>query len=89
MTYAERLEAAIIVQLRVEIAERNINQQELAKLVGTYPATMNRYFRGHRHIPMETFIQVARAFGMTPSALMALAESRMDQAPAVIAESVS
>ena len=80
MTYEERLSAAIIVQLRVEMAARDWNQQELSKRIDMTPATLNRYLKGHRHVPLLTFIQMARVFGMKAADLLGAAEDRMEAA---------
>lgn len=80
MTYDERLSAAIIVQLRVEMAARDWNQQEFSKMLGIESATLNRYLKGHRHVPMRSFIQMARVFGMKAAELLAAAEGRMEPA---------
>ena len=83
MTYDERLSVAIIVQLRVEMATRDWNQQGLSKLLGIDPATLNRYLKGYRHVPMRAFIQMAQVFGMKAADLLAAAEARMEPAGSV------
>ncbi|MGK3708740.1 helix-turn-helix domain-containing protein [Arthrobacter sp. IK3] len=80
MTYEERLAAAIIVQLRVEMAARDWNQQVLSERLNIFPATLNRYLKGHRQVPMVTFIQMARVFGMKAAELLGAAEDRMEPA---------
>lgn len=76
-TYEDRLEAALIVQLRVELAERDMTQQDLAKELGVPAATLNRYMKGHRSIPMPTFFRIAQILGTDPQSLMARAVARL------------
>ena len=80
MTYEECLSAAIIVQLRVELAARGWSQQEFSKMIDIEPETLSRYMKGHRHIPMRTFIRMAQVFGMKAAQLLAGAEDRMNNA---------
>lgn len=76
-TYEDRLEAALIVQLRVELAERDMTQQDLAQALGVPAATLNRYMKGHRSIPMPTFFKIAEILGTTAKGLMERAEARL------------
>lgn len=76
-TYEDRLEAAIIVQLRVEMAERDMTQQELASALDMPAATLNRYMKGHRSIPMPIFFRIAEILGTTAKGLMERAEARL------------
>lgn len=76
-TYEDRLEAALIVQLRVELAERDMTQQDLAQALGVPAATLNRYMKGHRSIPMPTFFKIAEILGTTAMGLMERAEARL------------
>jgi transcriptional regulator with XRE-family HTH domain len=77
MTYGEQLDRALAVQLKVELAERGMEQKELADQVGINRVTMSHYMTCKRSMPMPTFVKVAELFGLTPSALMARAEARI------------
>lgn len=76
--YEERLVLAIARQIRVELTDRDMNQQDLANAVGVERATMSRYLNG-KPMPMPTFFRVAEALRLSPQALMQRAESRISQ----------
>lgn len=75
--YEDRLEAALIVQLRVELAERDMSQQELAAALDMPAGTVSRYMKGHRSVPMPTFFRIAEILGVPAKVLMERAEARL------------
>ena len=77
-TYESQLEAALAKQLKIEIAERDMDQKDLAEAAGIERATLNRYMRGHRSMPMPTFFKIAAALDMSPKELMERAEARAE-----------
>ncbi len=76
-TYGERLEAALSTQIKVELAERGMEQKDLADLVGIESATLSRYMTGKRSMPMPTYYKVAEALGLTAKTLMERTEARI------------
>jgi transcriptional regulator with XRE-family HTH domain len=76
-TYGERLEAALSTQIKVELAERDMDQKDLADAVGVERATLSRYMTGKRSMPMPTFFKVAEALGLSAQVLMQRAEARI------------
>ena len=78
-TFGERLEAALSTQIKVELAERDMTQADLAEAVGVGRPAMNRYMKLHQSMPMPTFFKVAEVFGVTPQVLMQRAEARVHQ----------
>lgn len=78
-TYGDRLEAALLVQIKVELVERDMTQQDLAKKMGIEKATLNRYLKGHTAMKMGTFYDLAAALGVTPQDLMMRAGRRVEQ----------
>lgn len=76
-TYGERLEAALATQIKVELAERDMTQKDLAEAVGVGRPAMNHYIKGHKSMPMPTFFRVAEALGLTAQELMQRAEARV------------
>ena len=76
-TYGERLEAALSTQIKVELAERAMDQKGLADALGIESATLSRYMTGKRSMPMPTFFKVAEAFGLSAQVLMQRAEARI------------
>lgn len=78
-TYGDRLEAALAHQIKVELAERDMDQKDLAEAAGMERVTLNRYLRGHRAMPMPVFFKIAEALGVAPQVLMQRAEARVAQ----------
>lgn len=76
-TYGEKLEAAISIQIKVELADREMDQRGLADAVGIESATLSRYMTGKRSMPMPTFFKVAEVLGLTAQELMRRAEARV------------
>lgn len=76
-TYGERFEAAMVTQIKVELAERNMEQRELADKVGINKVTMSHYMTGKRSIPMPTFLKIAEALSIAPGTLMDRADARV------------
>jgi len=76
-TYGEKLEAALSTQIKVELVEREMTQKDLAEAIGVGRPAMNHYLKGHKSMPMPTFMKVAEALGLTPVALMSRAEARI------------
>lgn len=69
-TNEERMEMALATQVKVELAERDLTQTDLAELVGVGRPAMNRYMRGKASMPMPTFFKVADALGLSADVLM-------------------
>lgn len=78
-TYGERLEAALSKQVRVELAEREMSQQELAAALGMHKANLSRYMNGHQSWPMPVFVRLAEIFNVSAHELMARAEARIEK----------
>lgn len=78
-SYGERLEAALATQIKVELAERDWTQKDLAEAIGIGRPAMNHYIKGHKSIPMPTVIKVAEAFGLSLTDLIQRAEARIQQ----------
>ena len=76
-TYGERLEAAVATQIKVELAERDMDEKDSAAKVGVERATLNRYLKGHRSMPMPAFFKLAESLSLSPQALMQRAEARI------------
>ncbi|AYN58111.1 immunity repressor [Arthrobacter phage Judy] len=78
-TYGDKLESALVHQIKVELVERGLDQKDLAAMVEVNRVTMSHYMTGKRSIPMPTFFRVAEALGLTPRVLMERAEARIPQ----------
>ncbi len=78
-TYGDQLELALAKQIRVELAERDMEQKDLADAVGIGRTSLNRYMQGHQSFPMPVFFRIAEALDLSPKALMERAEARIPQ----------
>lgn len=78
-TYGTRLEAALAKQIRVELAEREMDQKDLADTISIGRSTLNRYMQNKQSFPMPVYFRIAEAFGISPRELMERAEARISQ----------
>lgn len=76
----EQFSAALGRQIRVELAERAMTQQDLANAVPLEPATLNRYVQGRRDMPLPVFRRVASLLGLSAAELMGRIEGRAARA---------
>ena len=80
MSTFEVFEAAIALQIKVELVERGMDQKALAEAVGIESATLSRYMTGKRTMPLSTLYAIAGVLGLSPRVLMERAEARIDPA---------
>ena len=77
--YGARLEAAVALQIKVELTARQMDQKDLAEAAGMERVTLNRYLKGHRSMPMPVFFKIAETLGISPRTLMERAEARIQE----------
>lgn len=70
---------AIATEVRMGLAGKRWNQQDLADKVGITRETMSRYLSGKKQMPMTTFFRVADELGLSPRELMHRAEVRVEE----------
>lgn len=75
--YEDRLHVAMAAQIKVELAERAMDQKDLADAIGIHAVTMTKYMKGQRVPSMSTFYKIAEALGISPRVLMERAEARV------------
>lgn len=78
-SYGDDLEAALSKQIRIELAERDMTQQDLAAALGIHKAALSRYMNGHSSWPMPIFFKVAEVLNMSAHQLMSRAEARIEK----------
>lgn len=76
-TYGEKLELALAKQIRMELAERELEQKDLADALGIGRSSLNRYMQNKQSFPMPVFFRMAEVFGLSPRELMQRAEARI------------
>ena len=69
-TMEERMEAALLKQIKVELVERGMQQKDLAAKMDMDRATLSRYLTGKTQIPMSVFYRLAEGLGISPADLM-------------------
>lgn len=77
-TYGSDIEAAMIVQIKAEMAARDWKQPDLAKRAGMATSTLHRYMSGERHMRLPEFGDIAAAFGLSYVELASRAQRRLD-----------
>lgn len=77
-TYGENIDAAMIVQIKAEMASRDWNRLELAKRSGISSSTMYRYLDGERQMKLRESAAIAEALGLSYLELATRAQRRLD-----------
>jgi transcriptional regulator with XRE-family HTH domain len=72
----EGLDSALSAQIRVELADRGMDQKTLAERVGIHPVTMTKYLKNQRVMPVTVLFEIAGTLGISPRQLMQRAEAR-------------
>lgn len=73
------LEVALAKQIRVELAERDMTQAQLADRMGVGRVVLSRYLNGHSTFGYDHLIDLADIFDTSLSELMRRAEARLPQ----------
>jgi len=77
-TYGQKIAAAMIVQIKAEMAALDWKPQELAKRAGISSSSMYRYLDGERKMKLEDIADIAGALGMSYLELATRAQRRLD-----------
>lgn len=75
-TYEDRMQAALLKQIKVELVERGLAQKDLAAKLDIDTATMSRYLTGKTQMSMAVFYRFAEGLGMSPAELMSRTAER-------------
>jgi len=73
----EAFEEALMKQIRMEMAERDMTQQQLADAIGIERATLSRYLNRKLQMSVRTLTAIARALRMSPRDLWSRAQDRI------------
>lgn len=77
-TYGNDIDAAMVVQIKAEMAAQDWKQNNLAKAAGISTSAMSRYMNGGRKMTLEDFGNIAEALGLSYWELAARAQRRLD-----------
>lgn len=77
-TYGNDIDAAMVVQIKAEMAARDWTRQELANKAGISTSAMSRYMSGERKMRLKDFGDIAEALGISYLELATRAQRRLD-----------
>ncbi|MBT8161049.1 MULTISPECIES: helix-turn-helix domain-containing protein [Arthrobacter] len=77
-TYGTDIQAALIKQIKAEMAALDWKQPELAQKAGIPKASLHRYLSGDRDLPLPAFLNIANALGLSLGELTERAQRRLD-----------
>ena len=75
--HASGLNGAVAAELRAELARQGLRQQDLARLSGIPPVSIQRYLAPSRAIGIDVLDKMARALGLDAVRIMSAAGSRI------------
>ena len=78
-TSDDAFEEALMKQIRMEMAEREMTQKEMADAIGIERATLSRYLNRKQQMSVRTITAIARALGMLPADLWTRAQKRLPE----------
>jgi transcriptional regulator with XRE-family HTH domain len=73
----EAFEEALMKQIRMEMAERDLTQKDIAGAIGIERATLSRYLGRKAQMNISTLTAISRALGMNPPELWLKAVARL------------
>lgn len=77
-TYGQEIAAAMIVQIKAEMAAHDWNRQELAKRAGISSSSIYRYLDGERQMKLQDIADIAEALGLSYLELATRAQRRLE-----------
>ena len=77
-TYGIDIQAALVKQVKAEMAAQDMRQKDMAAKLGMQTSTLSRYLAGERDIPMPVVFGFADALGLTAIELVQRAERRLE-----------
>lgn len=76
-TYGVDIQAALVAQVKAEMAVRDMKQKDMAAKAGMQSSTLSRYFSG-RDIPVPVLFAFAGALDLSFVELVQRAERRLE-----------
>lgn len=77
-TYGIDIQAALVKQVKAEMAAQDMRQKDMAERLGMQTSTLSRYLAGERDIPMPVVFGFADALGLSIIELVQRAERRLE-----------
>jgi transcriptional regulator with XRE-family HTH domain len=76
--YGIDIQAALVIQVKAEMAARDMKQKDMAQHIGMQTSTLSRYLSGERDIPMPVVFSMASALNLSIIELVQRAERRLE-----------
>jgi len=76
--YGTEIQAALVTQVKAEMAAKDMRQKDMAARVGMQTSTLSRYLSGERDIPMPVVFSMANALDLSIIELVQRAERRLE-----------
>lgn len=76
--YGADIQAAIVTQVKAEMAAKDMKQKDMAAAIGMQTSTLSRYLSGERDIPMPVAFSMAAALDLPIVELVQRAERRLE-----------
>jgi transcriptional regulator with XRE-family HTH domain len=76
--YGIDIQAALVTQVKAEMAARDMKQKDMAARVGMQTSTLSRYLSGERDVPMPVVFSFAAALDLSIIELVQRAERRLE-----------
>lgn len=77
-TYGIDIQAALVTQVKAEMAAKDMKQSDMAERSGIPTSTLHRYLNGSRDIPMPVAFSMASALELSLIELFQRAERRLE-----------
>lgn len=75
--YGIDIQAALVMQVKAEMAAKDMKQKDMAARLGMQASTLSRYLAGERDIPMPVAFSMAAALDLPIIELVQRAERRL------------
>lgn len=75
--YGNDIQAALVTQVKAEMAAKDMRQKDMAATLGMQTSTLSRYLSGERDIPMPVMFGFADALDLSLIELVQRAERRL------------
>lgn len=77
-TYGNDINAAMVTQIKAEMAAQDLKQNRVAEKAGISTSAMSRYMSGERKLTLEDSGNIAEALGLSYWELANRAQRRLD-----------
>ena len=76
--YGIDIQAALVTQVKAEMAAKDMRQKDMAARIEMQTSTLSRYLNGERDIPAPVLFSMASALDLSITELIQRAERRLE-----------